>query len=211
MWAFAAYALILIGLAALADLTPGFVLPRMVVEVPFLLVALMLPVFGGGDRLSVLGVSLSSDGLWDAWNIVAKATLGLLASVVMAGTTPVAAILAGLDRLRFPRTMTGIMGFMIRYLDVVAGEFRRMRVAMRSRGYAPRWFWQAGAGAMSTGALFVRSYERGERVYLAMASRGYTGAMPRLEPGGAPLAEWLFGAAVVTAAWTLAVAALVAS
>ena len=29
-------------------------------------------------------------------------------------------------------------------------------------------------------ALFLRSYERGERVYLAMLARGYAGAMPRL-------------------------------
>ena len=33
--------------------------------------------------------------------------------------------------------------------------------------------------ARSAGALFIRSFERGERVHLAMLSRGYTGRMPK--------------------------------
>ena len=68
-----------------------------------------------------------------------------------------------------------IMGFMIRYLDVVTAEMRRMMVAMRSRGCDPRSprHWPVLARAL--GALFIRSYERGERVHLAMLSRGYTG------------------------------------
>jgi cobalt/nickel transport system permease protein len=211
VWAFGIYAAGLLSLAAAAGLTPRFILPRMAVEVPFLVLALLFPFFGGGERIDVIGLSLSRGGLWDAWNILAKATLGLFASVVMAGTTPVAAILEGLDRLRVPRAMTGIMGFMIRYLDVVAGEFRRMRIAMASRGYDPRWIWQGRAAATSAGALFVRSYERGERVYLAMASRGYTGVMPRLEHGDAPTGQWIAAAAVVAAAWSVAVTALVAT
>jgi cobalt/nickel transport system permease protein len=34
--------------------------------------------------------------------------------------------------------------------------------------------------ARSLGALFIRSYERGERVHLAMLARGYDGTMPVL-------------------------------
>ncbi|MDH4140914.1 MAG: energy-coupling factor transporter transmembrane protein EcfT, partial [Coriobacteriia bacterium] len=30
--------------------------------------------------------------------------------------------------------------------------------------------------------LFIRSYERGERVYAAMLSRGFTGTLPSPEP-----------------------------
>ena len=127
----------------------------------------------------MLGLSLSEPGLWAAWNIVAKGTLGVLAAIVLASTTPVADLLLGLERLRVPRVLTSIAGFMVRYLDVIAGEAARMRIARASRGYDPRWLWQARAIAASAGTLFVRSYERGERVHLAMCSRGYAGVDAR--------------------------------
>jgi cobalt/nickel transport system permease protein len=174
---------------------------RMVIEAPFLLAALALPVLGGGEQVEVLGVSLSVEGLWALWNITAKATLGLLASVVLAGTTEVADLLAGLDRLHLPRVMTAIMGFMVRYADVVAGELARMRVAMRSRGHEATWLGRARPFARGLGTLFVRSYERGERVYLAMASRGFRGSMPASMSLPAPVTTWAAALAVPAAAW----------
>ena len=76
---------------------------------------------------------------------------------------------------------------MLRYLDILADDARRMRIARLSRGYDPRFLWQVKAFAVSIGALFLRAFERGERVYLAMVSRGYTGRLPRIDQrGGAP-------------------------
>ena len=54
-----------------------------------------------------------------------------------------------------------------------------MRLARLSRGHDPRFLWQVGATARGVGALFLRAFERGERVYLAMLSRGFDGAMPQ--------------------------------
>jgi len=59
------------------------------------------------------------------------------------------------------------------------------------------------------GALFVRSFERGERVHLAMRSRGYTGRMPLLSVAGASRAQWLQGMTISLAAVLIAVAARV--
>ena len=87
---------------------------------------------------------------------------------------------AGLERLRVPNLLVQIMGFMVRYLDVVTDEMRRMRVARESRGFTARDVRHWPVIARSAGALFIRSYERGERVHLAMLSRGYTGTLPRL-------------------------------
>jgi cobalt/nickel transport system permease protein len=209
-WAFALYALVLAGLAALARLPLGTLARRLVIELPFLAFAVFLPLVGHGERVEVLGVSLAVGGLWAAWNIVAKGTLGVAASAIVAATTPVAELLGGLERLRLPRALTTIAGFMIRYADVIADEVRRMRIARLSRGYDPRWIWQARAMAASAGTLFIRSYERGERVYLAMVSRGYAGSMPVLQDFAATRAEWLAalavpaGAALVAAtAWGL--------
>ena len=85
-----------------------------------------------------------------------------------------------------------------------------MHVARQSRGYDPRWLWQVRGMAASAGTLFVRSYERGERVYLAMLARGYDGTMPVLEGRRRTAADW-WAAALPLAAWTFAVAALVAA
>jgi cobalt/nickel transport system permease protein len=78
-----------------------------------------------------------------------------------------------------PLQLVQIMGFMIRYLDVVTDEFRRMQVARESRGFRGRDPRHWPVIAKSAGVLFIRSYERGERVHLAMLSRGYSGRMPR--------------------------------
>ena len=200
-WAFGIYALILVGLATYARLGIRFVATRMLVEIPFVIAALAFPFIAGGEKVTVLGIQLSESGLWAMWNVLAKATLGLLTSVVLAGTTEIANMLKGLDALRVPRVITAIMGFMIRYLDVVLGEFRRMRVAMRSRAYDPKWLGHARPYAASAGAIFIRSYERGERVYLAMASRGYTGHMPQSSLEHAPATQWLGVLTVPAFAW----------
>lgn len=179
-WAFAVHGALALGSATAAGLPLRLVAHRLRIEVPFLAFAVFLPVVGAAPRVHVLGVSLSEPGLWAAWNILAKGTLGVVAAIVLAATTPVVELLAGLERLHVPRAITAIAGFMVRYLDVIAGEAERMRIARISRGHDPRWIWQARAIAASAGALFVRSYERGERVHLAMASRGYSGTMPEL-------------------------------
>jgi cobalt/nickel transport system permease protein len=66
-----------------------------------------------------------------------------------------------------------------------------MRIARLSRGYDPRFLWQVKAFAVGVGSLFLRAYERGERVYLAMVSRGYTGRLPRADDGRAPIRQWV--------------------
>ncbi|HYZ98947.1 MAG TPA: cobalt ECF transporter T component CbiQ [Acidimicrobiales bacterium] len=212
VWAFGVHAGLVASVAGLAGLRPGLVVRRLRIEIPFLLFAVFMPFTGAGPRVDVLGVSLSEPGLWAAWNIAVKGTLGVAASIVLAATTPVAELLRGLDRLRVPRVVTAIAGFMVRYLGIVAGEARRMHVARQSRGYEPRWLWQARGTAASAGTLFVRSYERGERVYFAMLARGYDGSMPPLDTlGGRPSpAPPRWSAAVVpAAAWAVAAGALV--
>jgi cobalt/nickel transport system permease protein len=209
VWAFGLHAAVVVGAVAAAGLPLGLVARRMRIELPFLAFAVFLPVVGGDPRLDVLGsISLSEPGLWAAWNVVAKGTLGVAVSVVLAATTTVPDLLRGLERLRVPRVITSIAGFMVRYLTVVVDEGRRMHVARQSRGYDPRWFWQARGVAASAGTLFVRAFERGERVHLAMLSRGYTGTMVRLDTSdrAAPSAG-VVAAAVPLAAWAVTVAA----
>ncbi|HSE69400.1 MAG TPA: cobalt ECF transporter T component CbiQ, partial [Nocardioidaceae bacterium] len=158
---------------------PTYLLKRLVVEIPFVVFAVLMPFIATGPRTEVLGLSLSAPGLLAAWALLAKGTLGVLASLVLAATTEPRDLLLGLERLRLPQQLVQIMGFMIRYVDVVTDEMRRMRIAREARGFRARSPRSWPVIARSAGALFIRSYERGERVHLAMLSRGYTGRLPR--------------------------------
>ena len=206
VWAFGLYAAIAVAVLAVSGVPRRVVARRAVVEIPFLLFAVMLPFLGPPPDVVVGPMELSTVGLWGAWSIVAKGTLGVLASIALTATTEVTDILEGLDRLRVPRVFTDIAGFMVRYLDVILGEQRRMRVAMLSRGYDPRWWWQARALAASAGSLFIRSYERGERVFFAMTARGYQGHMPRFERQESSARSWVLALALPTLAAAVALA-----
>ncbi|MEU8260757.1 cobalt ECF transporter T component CbiQ [Micromonospora sp. NPDC048999] len=210
-WAFGGYALLVAVVAALARVGPRWLLSRALIELPFVLFAFALPFLGAGERVEVAGLSLSVDGLHGAWNILAKGTLGVLASLLLAATTTTRDLIVGLDRLRCPQILTQIATFMLRYLDVLVGEARRMRVARVSRGDDPRFLWQLRGFAAGVGALFLRAFERGERVYLAMVSRGYTGRMPAVwqGAGAATAGQWALAATVPLAAATIAAVAVV--
>jgi len=176
---FAAYALLLGVVVGVSRVPPTYLLPRMVVEVPFVVFAVLLPFVATGPQTELLGVGVSRSGLEAGIALLVKGTLGVLASLTLAATTEPQDLLAGLERLRLPGQLVQIMAFMVRYLDVVTGEMQRMKVARESRGFSARDPRQWPVLARSAGALFIRSYERGERVHLAMLSRGYTGRMPR--------------------------------
>jgi cobalt/nickel transport system permease protein len=176
---FAGWAVLLLIVVAASRVPPTYLARRMVVEVPFVVFALLLPFIATGPRIELFGLTVSEAGLVAAAGLLMKGTLGVLAALTLAATTEPDDVLRGLQRLRVPEPLVQIMGFMIRYLDVVTGEMGRMLTAMRSRGCDPRSPRHWPALARSLGALFIRSYERGERVHLAMLSRGYTGTLPR--------------------------------
>lgn len=198
--AFLGHGLILVAVLGTARIRPGFVATRAVVVVPFIAFAFLIPFIATGERTTVLGLSVSVEGLVAARTILAKALIGVTVSVTLAATTETPAIMRGLSRLRVPAIFTTIATFMIRYLETLVGELGRMRTAMTARGYDPRWLWQAKPIATSAGALFIRSYERGERVHAAMLSRGFDGVMPALDERRATRAEWVAAAVPATLA-----------
>jgi cobalt/nickel transport system permease protein len=170
---FGLYLAVVLGVIAWSGVPYGYIARRMVIELPFVVFALMMPFVA------------THDGWLAAWGLLAKGTIGVMASLTLAATTEPVELLRGLRRLRVPDLIVSIMSFMVRYLDVVSADLARMLTAMRSRGCDPRSPRHWPVLARSLGALFIRSYERGERVHLAMLSRGYTGTMPDTQGGGA--------------------------
>jgi cobalt/nickel transport system permease protein len=202
---FGGYLLLLAAVWTIARIPPGWMARRALIEAPFVVLAVLLPITGGAPHVEWLGLTLSEPGLLGAWNILVKGTLGVLTSLTLAATTPLRDLLLGLQRLHAPPLVVTIATLMLRYVDVIIGEARRMRLARISRGHDPRFLWQAGATARGVGSLFVRSYERGERVHLAMLSRGWTGRMPLLSDAVTTRWNWLTGLSPVAVAAALAV------
>lgn len=205
VWAFALHLLVLVGAIRISRVPLRHLLPRLVVEVPFLVFALVMPFVATGPTVPVGPLELSEPGLWGAWAIVVKGTIGALASLLLASTTQAPDVVAGLARLRLPQQLVQILAFMIRYVDVVAGDLRRMRIARESRGFQGGSLSAWPILASTAGALFIRSYERGERVHLAMLSRGYQGRLHLGEGGAVAPATW--GAALAAPAVAAVVAA----
>ncbi|MGH3365960.1 MAG: cobalt ECF transporter T component CbiQ [Nocardioidaceae bacterium] len=209
--AYGVYAAALAGVVAVSGVPPAFLLKRMVVETPFVVFALLMPFLATGPVVEVLGLMVSRNGLEAAIALICRGTLGVLAALLLASTTEPRDILAGLERLRLPRQLVQIMAFMIRYLDVGTAELHRMRIARQARGFHARGPRAWPVVARSGGALFIRAYERGERVHLAMLSRGYAGSMPGFAHTAATRADWLaaavlplLGVLTLLSAWVVA-------
>ena len=208
VWAFPVYALLVMVVAVRSGVPGRFLLSRMMVGAPFVLASLLLPLLGRPPQIALGPLLLSVEGLWGAWNVLAKATVGVAASVVFAATTEPVRAIAALDRLRLPAPLTSVAGFMLRYLDLTVADVGRSITAMQARGLEPRWWPQGRLLASLAGTMFVRAYERGERIHSAMIARGFEGHMPRA-PGAKPrMAHWVGAllpgaAAVVVATWAL--------
>jgi cobalt/nickel transport system permease protein len=198
---FTLYALLITGLILLARLPPLYALKRSAVVAPFvLMVALSLPFFEGGQvagscNVGWWQVSVTYAGLTVLWNVVVKSWLSALSLILLSATTPFPRLLKGLERLGVPQVMVMILSFMYRYIFVLVDEAMRMGRARESRALGGGWTWQVRTIGNMIGTLFVRSYERGERVYQAMLARGFDGQIRTLDDLRFRKADWCFGLA----------------
>ncbi len=163
---------------------------RALIEIPFIFFAILMPFFGTGEKFEIAGIELYREGLLAGTSIVVKGTLGVLAAVILSTTTTAREILRGLERLKLPAVMVQIASFMLRYVNVISDEMERMKVARESRGFVATGIKHWKVLATSAAALFIRSYERGERVHLAMLSRGFDGNLPSLDNNKAIQRQW---------------------
>ena len=95
---FAGYLACLLAVIAVSQVPPLYLFKRMVIEIPFVVFALLMPFIATGPRIDVLGLAVSEDGVLAAWGLLAKGTLGVLGSLTLAATTEPRDVLAGLER-----------------------------------------------------------------------------------------------------------------
>ena len=201
--AFAAYFALIATLVLLSRVPVSHVLKRSLVIVPFVaLVAISLPFVKEGEiagsfRLWSWEVSVSYSGLRLFATILTRAWLSILSLILLTSTTRMGDLLTGLGQLRMPRVMVMILSFMYRYIFVLVDEVMRMKQARDSRNFGGKRLWQIRTIGNMIGTLFIRSYERGERVYEAMLARGFDGRTRTIGRSSFRRADVCFGIGVV--------------
>lgn len=173
----------------LSELGVGYVLKRSVLALPFMLAALPLLFTVQGNPLARFSLGpvalvLSQEGLVRFLSIALNSWLSGVAAIVLASSTTFPDLLAAMRALHVPRLLVAIFGLMWRYLFVLVDEVLRLQRARASRsgqqdqpGLKPGGSiaWRARVAGGMAGNLFLRGLERSDRIYLAMASRGYDG------------------------------------
>jgi cobalt/nickel transport system permease protein len=188
----------LMGITWVARLPLLHLVRKLLVLLPFLLMVtasipfMMKDGLAGGYNLGLGGLSLSRGGLWIFWNVLIKSCLGVFSVILLYSTTTFPQLIKGLERLGTPRVFTVLFSFMYRYSFLLVDEIHRMKRARDSRSFGRRWFWQLKTVGHMIGTLFLRSFHRAERVYVAMLSRGYRGTVPGVSLKRFGLGEYLF-------------------
>jgi cobalt/nickel transport system permease protein len=188
----------LFGLTLFARLPLLHLIKKLLIPLPFLLVITASIPFikedtlAGRYTLGPGGISLSRSGLWIFWNVLIKSCLGIFSIILLYSTTSFPQLVKGLEKLGTPRIFTVLSAFMYRYSFLLVDEIHRMKRAKDSRSFGGSWVWQLETLGHMVGVLFLRSFHRAERVYVAMLSRGYEGNMPGVTLGRFGLGEYLF-------------------
>ena len=203
--------LAVIGTAAVAHLGPFRPARRAFLAAPFLLAAFPLIFTRPEDPLATvmlgpLTLTISGEGLRLFTTIALKSWISVQAALLLAFTTPFHELVDALRQLRLPRIMVSIISFMYRYLAVLADESSRMSRARAARSAeAPDGrrggsiAWRAKVTGGLVGALFLRSYERSERIYAAMQARGFEGEVRHIHSRALRPAEYVVIGFVIAA------------
>lgn len=166
------------GLVILARLDPIEVARRFIpVNVFIFLLALILPWSVPGQVLFSLGpLHVTVEGLRKAASIAIKCNSIVLANMALLSTSTVFSLAHALSHLRVPQKLVLLFFFAWRYLHVLDEEFERLLRALAARGFEPRMDLRTyRAYANLLGILFLRGFDRGERVHWAMLCRGFDG------------------------------------
>ena len=205
--------LVLVACSATAGLGPFRLSRSAVVALPFALAAFPL-IFTVQEQIVAtltigpLNLTISAEGLRRFLTIMAGSWLSVQVALLLAFTTPFHDLVDALRELRLPRILISIISFMYRYIAVLTDEGSRMIRARDSRsalgegrgGGSIRW--RATVTGRMVGSLFLRAYERSERIYAAMQARGFEGEFRHLRTRSLARVE-VAGLAVLLALFAL--------
>jgi cobalt/nickel transport system permease protein len=181
----------IVFIVGLSSVRPVLIIKRSLVAIPFALVAFTLIFTIEGTpltsvRLGNWSATATREGAIAFVSILIKAWLSVLVATLLVTTTKFPGVVAAMRSLRVPKVIVSVVSFMYRYIFVIADEALRLHRAREARSANPRGEsvgsigWRAKVLGGMIGSLFLRSYERSERIYSAMLSRGFDGELRTL-------------------------------
>jgi len=182
-----------------------WVLKRSLIVIPFvLIIGIFIPFMQEGEAvasvsLGALQLNLTLSGLELLKNILIKAYLSILALILLTSTSRFSDLSLAMQKLRFPRILLLSTSFMYRYLFVLADEMMKMDMGRKARQTRKRSLKDFRILGRMIGILFIRSFERGERIYQAMLARGFSGKFRSLRVMKLRVSDIVLSLAFVTA------------
>ena len=146
-----------------------------------LTIAIVLPISSGQTVLLDLGlVTVRQEGLLAMSLVVTKFICILTLSIVLFGTAPFLKSIKAIQAMGLPSILADMTLLSYRYIFEIGGDLQQMQTAMRLRGFQLKGYDRHSLTQMAAmaGTMLIRSYEQSERVYHAMALRGYGHAPP---------------------------------
>ena len=177
-----------------------FILKKVLLVSPFaVFIGIFNPLFDTGQVMVSSGFTISA-GWFSLFSILLKFVLTISAALLLIATTPFPSVCHGLRSLCMPSVFVAQLLFLYRYIFVLAEEAMRMVRARDMRSFGARGT-DIKVFVRLIGTLFLRTFERAERIYSAMLSRGFRGDIPVLIPTHIKAADLLF--VTVTISFTL--------
>lgn len=205
---FMAAMVVLFSYSLLGQISLGFLLRRSWIALPFVLSAITLIFTVPGQTIAQLpfgnsALTISDQGLVRFISIVLRSWLSVQMAILLSASTAFPDLLNGLRSLGLPQVLVAVISLMYRYMSVISDEAHRLLRAREARSAGMRGhtrggslLWRARVAGNLVGQLFLRSYERSERVYQAMLARGYTGQLRNVAGSRLHSRDW--GAIVLT-------------
>ncbi len=195
---------LVVALAARTGL--GALLKRSLIALPFALAAVTVLFTMPGEVVGSLGSwTISDAGLLRFSGILLRSWLAVQTAAILTTTTRFPDLVHAMRHLRVPSVLAAVISFMYRFLFVLADEAVRLLQARSARSArletgtgGGSLAWRARVAGGMVGQLFLRSYDRSERVYSAMLARGYQGELLTMNPHYMTARDWLLGAGFLT-------------
>jgi cobalt/nickel transport system permease protein len=143
-------------------------------------------------------LGLTEEGLLLFLTISFKAFLSFLSLATLMSICPFHQLLKALERLKIPRIFVVMLSILYRYFLILLEEGQRMMLARNIRYFGGRYRQQPRILGNMIGSIFIRTYERAERIYAAMLMRGYQGNMVTLQESQATYKDLIFLLAILT-------------